>query len=66
VLHFVIWTCITVPPNFRWQQWLERRFPTYYEEDRVDLGKREGDEKVGVVSGFLSRDRQEESGLALH
>lgn len=55
-----------MPPNFSWQQWLERRFPAYYEEDRVDLGKREGDEKVGVVSGFLSRDRQEESGLALH
>lgn len=34
VMHFVIWTCITVPPNFRFQQWLERRFPAYVVEER--------------------------------
>jgi len=32
VLQFVIWTLMSVPPNFKWQQALERRFPAYYVE----------------------------------
>jgi len=31
VLQFVTWTLLSVPPHFRWQQYLERTFPAYYE-----------------------------------
>ena len=66
VLQFVVWTCITVPPNFRWQGWLEKRFPAYHEESgemsgfgekgvlplsEVGIGSLEGE---GVSFFFLS------------
>ena len=47
VLYFAIWTFISVPPNFRWQQFLERRFPAYYPEEKIV--KTEADEE-GIVS----------------
>jgi thiamine kinase-like enzyme len=46
VLQFVIWTLLTVPPNFRWQQFLERRFPAYYDGERTV--KREADDEGDV------------------
>jgi hypothetical protein len=33
VLQFVIWTIMSVPPNFKWQQALERRFPAWQVEE---------------------------------
>lgn len=33
VLQFVIWTILSVPPNFKWQQALERRFPAWQVEE---------------------------------
>ena len=32
--RFIIVTLITCPPNFHWQQWLERTFPAYIEPAR--------------------------------
>lgn len=67
VVQFVVWTCITVPLNFRWQAWLERRWPAFYPEWEgegekegrgVELGRGGGGGRlpvveVGVVSSSL-------------
>lgn len=52
VLQFVTWTLFSVPPNFRWQQLLERTFPAYY--DGEVIVKREADDE-GEVGHVCSR-----------
>jgi hypothetical protein len=42
VLQFVIWTLLSVPPNFRWQQFLERKFPAYYDGKSPVKSEEEG------------------------
>jgi hypothetical protein len=47
-VRFVIITLITCPPNYLWQQWLERTFPGRKDaehDDGIDLAER-GKEKV--------------------
>ena len=59
VLQFVIWTLISVPPNFRWQQFLERRFPAFYADPVVGLGAKEKGLpllEVGEVSLIVLRE----------
>lgn len=46
VLQFVTWTLLSVPPHFRWQQFLERKFPAYYESEKTV--KREADDEGDV------------------
>jgi hypothetical protein len=49
VAQFVIWTAISVPPNFRWQQFLERRFPAYYEGEKTVKNEADDEGDVGHV-----------------
>lgn len=39
---------MSVPPNFRWQVWLERRFPGYVVEDGRRVGGK-GEKGLPVV-----------------
>ncbi|KAK6351616.1 hypothetical protein TWF718_004771 [Orbilia javanica] len=39
IIRFFIFTLITTPPNYKWQAFLERSFPTYPPDSRQDLKK---------------------------
>jgi hypothetical protein len=54
LLRFIIVTLLTCPPNFHWQQFLERTFPAYHtypsihnEKEGIPLDEKRRDSNVG-------------------
>ncbi|UKZ82101.1 hypothetical protein TrVFT333_009885 [Trichoderma virens FT-333] len=50
ILRFIVYTVLTTPPNYRWQEFLERTFPTTTEakEDKVVKDKPSHDAVTGT------------------
>ncbi|KAH9887418.1 hypothetical protein F4778DRAFT_786265 [Xylariomycetidae sp. FL2044] len=70
-LRFVVLTFITAPPNYLWQQFLERKWPAYEREPGpIDIEKQDGlgdDDDYHDIDGGHSRrlrgEHQQKSGL---
>lgn len=56
--RFVLLTIVTAPPNYVWQQYLERTFPAYARSVAGDAANGDGHnlEKGGVGQDGLGRD----------
>lgn len=42
ILRFIVYTVLTTPPNYRWQEFLERMFPTTTEPKDKSLEGKSG------------------------
>ncbi|KAI6781651.1 integral membrane protein Mpv17 PMP22 family [Emericellopsis cladophorae] len=56
LLRFVALTLITAPPNFVWQQLLEKTFPAYLPATPAQQRKDDIEMKAGVGEGILDGD----------
>ncbi|KAK7418942.1 hypothetical protein QQX98_003645 [Neonectria punicea] len=69
LLRFVTLTLLTAPPNYHWQQYLERSFPAYPLNSRVerlgDIEMRPHDDAPELKDGFPQRPGTPEPKLSL-
>ncbi|KPM40113.1 hypothetical protein AK830_g6455 [Neonectria ditissima] len=69
LLRFVILTLLTAPPNYHWQQYLERSFPAYPINSRIarigDIEMRPHDDAPELKDGFPHRPGTPEPKLSL-
>ncbi|RFU78952.1 hypothetical protein TARUN_3256 [Trichoderma arundinaceum] len=55
ILRFIVYTVITTPPNYRWQEFLEETFPTTTElEEEKSLKDRPSNDAVTGTGGKLN------------
>ena len=45
LFHFVLYSAISTPPNYKWQLWLEDNFPSNPKKDAAASEKKNGDVK---------------------